>query len=87
MTILKVQNYVGECFFFFYKNINITKLSFSILVEIASSNIDLYKEQSDTGKLIKNENVTYSLIISENNFIFKSKKFNPKLFMTQQAVN
>lgn len=54
---------------------------------MASSNIDLYKEQSDTGKFIKNENVTYSPIISENNFIFKSKKFNPKLFMTQQAVN
>lgn len=54
---------------------------------MASSNIDLYKEQSDTGKFIKNENVTYSPMISENNFIFKSKKFNPKLFMTQQAVN
>lgn len=53
---------------------------------MASSNVDLYKEQSDSGKFIKNENVTYSPIISENNFIFKSKKFNPNLFMTQQAV-
>lgn len=53
---------------------------------MASSNINLYKEQSGTGKFIKNENVTYSPIISENIFIFKSKKFNPKKFITQQAV-
>lgn len=87
MTILKGQNNVGEWFFFFNKNINIIKRSFfSILGEMSSLNIDLYKEQSDTGKFIKNENVTYSRIISENNFIFKSKKYNPKLFMTQQAV-
>lgn len=87
MIILKGQNNVGECFFFLYKNFNVTKRSFyiSILVEMASSHIDLYKEHIDTGKFIKNENVTYNPIINDNNFIFKSKKFNPKLVMTSTS--
>lgn len=51
---------------------------------MASSHIDLYKEHVDTGKFIKNENVTYNPIINDNNCIFKSK-FNPKLVMTSTS--
>lgn len=71
MTIPKGQNNVGNVFFFLNKNVNVTKHSFyiSILVVMVSSHIDLYKEHADTGKFIKNQYVTYSPIISDNNFI------------------
>lgn len=71
VTIPKGKNNEGYCFFFLYKNLNETKHSFyiSILVVMVSSHIDLYKEHTDTGKFIKNQYVTYSPIISDNNFI------------------
>lgn len=75
MKIPKGQNNVGEYFFFLYKNLNVTKHSFyiSILVVMVSSHIDLYEGHADTGKFIKNQNVTNSPIISDNNFILNQR--------------
>lgn len=50
------------------------QLNISILVEMTSSNIDFYKEQFDTGKLIKKENVTFCPIKNEKSFLFKIKE-------------
>lgn len=53
---------------------------------MASSHIDLYKEHADTGKFIKNKNVTYSPIISDNNFILNKRDLIKHYSWCQQAV-
>lgn len=52
---------------------------------MASSHIDLYKEHADTGKFIKNQNVTYSPIISDNNFILNKRDLIKNYWWCQQA--
>lgn len=52
---------------------------------MVSSHIDLYKEHADTGKFIKNQNVTYSPIISDNNFILNERDLIKDYSWCQQA--